>query len=149
MVNVNDFSDIDLEETIKGYSEGSGNVLMAMFNRQTELMEKYESIEKKNGANVVEPDQFGELDLRNVQSRLKECAYRVVEELSEATNCLKNKPWKQDEVATDEAHYKEELADTFHFFLELLIVSGFDAKEFANYYFRKAEVNKFRQNSGY
>ena len=47
MVNVNDFSDIDLEETIKGYSEGSGNVLQAMFNRQTELMEKYESIEKK------------------------------------------------------------------------------------------------------
>jgi len=149
MVNVNDFSELDLENVVNDYSNGSGDYLEAMFTRQGELMAKYEEIEKKNGANVVEPFQFGELDLRNVQARLKECAYRVVEELSEATNCLKNKPWKQDAVATDEVHYKEELADTFHFFLELLIVSGFDAKEFASYYFRKAEVNKFRQNSGY
>ena len=146
MVNVNDFQDVDLEKIKEEYG---GDLLEAMFNRQKILMNKYEEIEAKNGGNVVLPENFGELNDRLVQMRLKECAYRVVEELSEATNCLKNKPWKSDAVETDEVHYKEELADTFHFFLELLITSGFTFESFAEYYFRKAEVNKFRQDSGY
>ena len=58
-------------------------------------MNKYEEIEAKNGGNVVLPENFGELNDRLVQMRLKECAYRVVEELSEATNCLKNNQWKK------------------------------------------------------
>ena len=145
MVNVNDF-EVNLDEIKKDYGD---DLLEAMFCRQQILMNKYEDIEAKNGGNVVEKKNFGELNDRMVQMRLKECAYRVVEELSEATNCLKNKPWKSDAVETDEVHYKEELADTFHFFLELLITSGFQFDSFAEYYFRKAEVNKFRQDSGY
>ena len=145
MVNVNDF-EVNLDEIKKDYGD---DLLEAMFCRQQILMNKYEEIEANNGGNVVLKKDFGDLNDRKVQMRLKECAYRVVEELSEATNCLKNKPWKDDEVATDEVHYKEELADTFHFFLELLITSGFTYESFAEYYFRKAEVNKFRQDSGY
>lgn len=81
--------------------------------------------------------------------RLKDLAYRVVEELSEATNTLKNKPWKQDFVETDADHFYEELADAFHFFVEFAITAGLDAESLTKVYFAKSEVNKFRQRSGY
>lgn len=145
MVNVKDIH-LDLEKIKEEYGS---DLLQAMFARQSILMDKYEEIEKQNGANVIDRENFGQLNDRLVQMRLKECAYRVVEELSEATNCLKNKPWKSDGVETDEIHFREELADTLHFFLELLITAGFTYESLAEYYFRKAEVNKFRQDSGY
>ena len=145
MVNVKDIH-LDLEKIKEEYGS---DLLQAMFARQGILMDKYEEIEKQNGANVIDRKNFGQLNDRLVQMRLKECAYRVVEELSEATNCLKNKPWKSDGVETDEIHFREELADTLHFFLELLITAGFTYESLAEYYFRKAEVNKFRQESGY
>jgi dimeric dUTPase (all-alpha-NTP-PPase superfamily) len=123
--------------------------LVAVFARQKELMEKYHFIEEENGAQVPDALSHGNLDYRLIQYRIKEMAYRVIEELSEATNCLKNKPWKQDAVLTDKDHFYEELADAFHFFVELCIIAGLNAEEFMNLYFKKSEVNKFRQRSGY
>jgi len=139
-MNVLDFPDVELPE---------GDLFKAIFDRQLELMEKYHDIEKRRGANVVEPKNFGSIDSRFVQWRIKDLAYRTVEELSEATNCLKAKPWKQSEVATDRTHYYEELVDALHFFIELCITSGLDAEDLALLYLKKAEVNAFRQRSNY
>jgi len=137
---------VDLGNADRGY-------LTAIFARQRELIEKYHEIEDGNGAITVPldtgPGGLGDLNSRQVQMRLKDLAYRTVEELSEATNCLKNKPWKQDAVATDETHFYEEVADAFHFFLEFCITAGLSAETLTKVYFAKSEVNKFRQRSNY
>jgi dimeric dUTPase (all-alpha-NTP-PPase superfamily) len=139
-MNILDMKDVTVPE---------GDLLGQIFAGQRELMAKYHDIEKGRGALVIEGEDFGELDLRKVQWRLKDLAYRVVEELSEATNCLKNKPWKQTEVETDKAHFYEELADAFHFFIELCITAGMDAEDLAILYHQKHAVNQFRQRSAY
>ena len=50
---------------------------------------------------------------------------------------------------TDVTHYVEELIDALHFFVELLILSGLKAEDAFRIYFKKSEVNKFRQRSKY
>lgn len=119
-----------------------------IFRRQMELMEKYHPIEKRNGLLVCE-DVPVDLHSHKGQHRLKDFAWRITEELGEAMNCLKNKPWKVTPMDTDIQHYKEEIADAFHFFVELCILSGIGSDELFTLYFRKSEVNKFRQRSNY
>src|SRR5437773_1501280 len=131
-MNVKDFEGIEIPE---------GDMLQTIFDGQHELIAKYHDIEGARGALVVDPDKFGELDLRYVQWRIKDLAYRMVEELTEATNTLKNKPWKVSEVTTDKLHFYEELADALHFYIELCITAGMDAEDLARIYHRKHAVN--------
>lgn len=126
-----------------------GDMLATIFAGQRSLMETYDPIERRNGAVVVDPEFFGELDDRKVQMRLKDLAWRVTEELSEATNCLKNKPWKQTFVATDVPHFQEEVADALHFLVEFLVTAGFTPEMIFKTYFKKFAVNQFRQDSKY
>ena len=119
-----------------------------IFSRQRELMEKYHEIEKANGLLQTEDVPVNIHDAAG-QARLKDFAWRVTEELGEAMNTLKNKPWKQSQMLTDETHYLEEIADAFHFFIELCILSGLDAQSLFDIYFDKSAVNKFRQRSNY
>lgn len=128
--------------------EVTGDKLEAIFIRQRELMEKYHPIEEQQGL-LLTPDIPVNLHDPKGQARLKDFAWRVTEELGEAMNCLKNKPWKQTFMETDEAHYKEEIVDALHFFVELCILSGFDAESLTDMYLRKSQVNKFRQRSNY
>lgn len=139
-MNVTDFDDVEIPE---------GDMLEGIFAAQKLLMDTYHGIEKERGALVVEEDQFGQIDHRFVQWRIKDLAYRTVEELSEATNCLKSKPWKQSEVSVDKIHYYEELADAFHFLVELFITSGMSASDLASIYHKKHAVNQFRQRTKY
>lgn len=139
-MNVIDFEDTELPE---------GDNLKAVFDRQHELIEKYHTIEADRGALVIPPSGFGQLDHRFVQWRIKDLSQRCIEELMEAMNCLKNKPWKQTETPTDATHFYEELADSFHFFVELCITAGMDDEDLTLMYLKKSEVNKFRQESKY
>lgn len=125
------------------------DLLNTMFAGQKALMEKYGDIERRNGCVVVEEGEFGEIDDRRVQMRLKDLMERTIEELMEAANCLKNKPWKNTFVATDKVHFDEELADAIHFFIELLITAGWDADKTFRMYFLKHAINQFRQRSNY
>ena len=88
----------------------SGDKLDAIFARQRELMEKYHDIEKAKGLLQTE-DIPVNIDDHLGQARLKDFAWRVTEELGEAMNCLKNKPWKQTQMETDRTHYEEEIID--------------------------------------
>ena len=139
-MNVTDFDHIEIPE---------GDMLATIFGGQHELIAKYHDIEAKRGALVIDPEDFGKIDHRFVQWRIKDLAFRSIEELTEATNTLKNKPWKQSEVPTDKTHFYEELADAFHFFIELCITAGMDAEDLARIYHRKHAVNQFRQESNY
>jgi hypothetical protein len=139
-MNVLDMEDVELPK---------GDMLQEIFTAQAKLMAKYHDIEHNRGALVIDPDDYGNIDHRFTQWRIKDLAYRTVEEIAEATNCLKSKPWKQSEVLTDKTHYYEELADAFHFFVELCITSGMDAEDLALMYHKKHAVNQFRQRSNY
>jgi len=142
-MNINDVTDEDILDFL-----GDTDMLEAIFDRQKELMEKYHPIEAANDL-LLSPDVPVDLDSAKGQARLKDFAWRVTEELGEAMNCLKNKPWKQTQMLTDRDHFYEELADALHFMVELFILSGLDAKDVAMLYLKKSLVNKFRQRSEY
>lgn len=139
-MNVLDMDDVELPD---------GDLLKGIFEAQDGLLDTYHAIEKERGAIVVDRDQFGDIDHRKVQWRIKDLKQRCDEELDEAMNCLKNKPWKQSEVPTDKIHFYEEIADALHFFVELCITAGMDAEDLALLYHKKHAVNVFRQESKY
>lgn len=73
----------------------------------------------------------------------------VVKQLARACNCLKNKPWKQTQMLTDTAHFMNCIDATWMCFILLCHCSGINAEIMYDLYFRKSEVNKFRQRSLY
>lgn len=131
---------------IKTEAPEDGDKLENIFRRQQELEDKYGPIEAANG--YPAPTSRNLNDYAR-QRYIKDAAYRVIEELSEATNTLKNKPWKTTPVLTDEVHFYEEIADAFHFFIRFCINANIDAETLYKLYFKKSEVNKFRQESNY
>jgi hypothetical protein len=139
-MNVKDFDHVEVP---------TGDMLEGIFLKQAGLMEQYHDIEKNRGFIVTEQSDFGDIDNRFVQYRIKDLNSRSIEELMEAMNVLKNKPWKQSEVTTDKVHFYEELGDALHFYIELCITAGMTASDLARIYHRKAAVNDFRQESKY
>ena len=125
-----------------------GDWFQNIFARQRELMDKYDEFEKRNGLLLYEGVPI-DLHDRMGQARIRELIRRTVEELFEASHCLKNSAWKNSHVLTDEDHFYEEIADAFHFFIELCIATGLNAEALYRVYFKKSEVNKFRQVSNY
>jgi hypothetical protein len=131
--------------------------LELMFERQMDLEIKYRPMEAEKGhfQRFVIPESQFPVDLSNEHAQLlvKDAMERVIEEMMEAANTLKNKPWKNTHVETDELHFFEELADAQHFWLRLwLIVCGSPKQAAAmmyGLYFQKSEVNKFRQDTNY
>lgn len=90
-----------------------GDKLEAIFNRQRELMEKYHDIELRSGLMQTE-DCPVNLDDKRGQARIKDFAWRVMEEVGEALDAY---------VVSDMVHFKEELIDGLHFLTELTILS--------------------------
>jgi hypothetical protein len=129
------------------------DLLQLIFDKQFELMKKYHDIESNNlGFEFPAVKTMGiglDINSTRVQYRIKDMMWRVTEELGEAANTLKNKPWKNTHMLTDEVHYLEEIIDAVHFFVELLIMSGFTPESLAIMYLNKNAVNHFRQRSNY
>jgi len=91
--------------------------------RQELLMKRYDIIETKNG--FVVPSWPVNLDDRFDQQRLKDLAWRVTEELTEATEARFHSP-------EDLTHCREELADAFHFLIELSLTAGLTRRDIIN-----------------
>ena len=81
-----------------------------IFKRQTDLMRKYHKIEVNNGFTV--PQVPVNLDDKFGQAHLKDFAWRMTEELTEAMD------------TADPHHRREEITDAFHFLVELSIMVG-------------------------
>ena len=141
-------TDVEFVKHLQQNEEESEDMLDQIFRKQMDLMMKYHEIEKRNGC-LITPDVPVDLHSHLGQHRLKDFAWRITEELGEAMSCLKNKPWKATPMATDIQHYKEEIADAFHFFVELCILSGISSNDLFEIYMKKNVVNTFRQGSGY
>jgi len=133
--------------------ESSGDMLCDIFHLQDMLRKKYDPIETKNGIpKGFKDSSTGALINLNTpinQFVVKDMAYRCITEIVEATECLKNKPWKQTHMPTDIEHMKEEIADALHFFIEMCLLLGMDAQELFTYYIKKNHVNGWRIGSQY
>lgn len=113
IVNVKDF-DIEVPP---------GDMLKTIFDHQRQLMIKYHPIETANVGHWIPSAEHSPYDLqdRACQLQIKSFAWRITEELTEATLAL-------DEE--DRTHYLEELIDALHFSVELCIMSGLGISEF-------------------
>ena len=74
---------------------------------------------------------------------------RTVGALAVACNCLKNKPWKNTQMMTDVDYFTQKVVQVWFRFAELCQRSGLNSNKMFDLYFRKSEVNKFRQRSNY
>lgn len=74
---------------------------------------------------------------------------KFIENLGMMCNCLKNKPWKQSMMKTDQNAFYGRLAEVWVIYITLLVVSGMDADSIAITYLKKSQVNQFRQRSNY
>lgn len=76
-------------------------------------------------------------------------AFYTIEQLGLACNCLKNKPWKQSHMLTDVMAFKSYLYTAFLGLCGVAQCAGMDHDDLFRMYFKKSEVNKFRQRSQY
>lgn len=72
-----------------------------------------------------------------------------VKELALTCNLLKNKPWKQTTRETDPEVFKYRLIEVWMVFITIAIVFSISPRELYNLYFRKSDINKKRQETGY
>lgn len=115
------------------------DMLETIFERQAEFMARLGH----------DKGDYGDINDRDLQGELRACAGFLVEELYEAVNLLKLKPWKQTFVETDRVTFYDEIADAFHFFIEFCILAGIDAETLTSLYHGKQDVNIERQETGY
>lgn len=102
------------------------DMLTLIFERQHHLATKYVGIEEANGL-LQTPDFPVNIDSRKGQARLKDFAWRTMEELFEATDALS--------IHSDnEEHFLEEMIDAIHFFTELNLLCGFTVNDIKKYY---------------
>jgi hypothetical protein len=125
------------------------DLLVNMFIKQAQHVSEYNEIYRKRGHIAIDPRDFGNINDPRVQLKIRETAGFLVEELYEAVNLLKNKPWKQTLRDTDPDEFYGELADAWHFWLELMIYSGMMPAEVQRYYFKIAKSNETRRETGY
>ena len=74
---------------------------------------------------------------------------KFIENLGMMCNCLKNKPWKQSMMKTDQNALYGRLAEVWVLYITILVVSGMTAQDIADTYLKKSQVNKFRIRSAY
>ena len=75
--------------------------------------------------------------------------WSVVSQFGIAANFLKNKPWKQTQMLTDERRFKEAWLAGWRALAEMLMAMMFNPDTVFSFYIRKVQVNKFRQESQY
>jgi len=86
---------------------------------------------------------------QGVSISMKVILWDITYYLQMARNTLKNKPWKQTGMLTDERAYQRFLKIGFIKFLSLFVYLGVNDLEIFEVYAKKNAINKFRQQSKY
>lgn len=73
----------------------------------------------------------------------------IIMRMGLAANCLKNKPWKETQMATDAERFKEKLLGVWGPIAQMWLYLGCSIEDVYVLYMRKNVVNHFRQNSKY
>jgi dimeric dUTPase (all-alpha-NTP-PPase superfamily) len=122
----------------------SENKFQEMWEQQHEFMELLR--EKRNF-----PTFPVDLTSKSGQKFLRSVTYECMGELFEANQELKNSKGHRatDVREIDKEAYLEELCDSMHYFLEIVIASGFTLEEFVEAYLAKGRINHKRICDGY
>ena len=113
-----------------------GDKLELLFRKQRFLMEKY-------GIKVLD------INTKEGQNVIRATIMHLIEELGEITHCLKNKPWVNYETLVDKNAMYDEVADSLHFFLEIMLLLGINSNSLTELYLKKNKINLERIKSGY
>jgi hypothetical protein len=125
------------------------DLLVNMFIQQMHHKKAYDEIYRAKGLNPPAQGEWGNLNNPAIQLEARTTFAYLVEEIMEAFNLLKNKPWKQTPRPTDPEEFYKELGDAWHFWLELMIVVGMTPDLIAKYYFGESKKNDQRRAEGY
>ena len=131
LIELTMLSGIDHKKLWKLYSTGDGVNIKTTYTCRLECMFKLNQM------------------LAHSEKFLYISVYRVIEELGLAMNCLKNKPWKQTHMLTDILRYNNHIKRAHVQFIHLVSDVGLNANDLYKIYYKKSEVNKFRQRSKY
>lgn len=112
------------------------DLIGAIFSRQRELMEKYHGIEARNGL-LQSKDVPVDPHCRFGQARIKDMAWRMTEEFTEATD-----------AKHDREHYLEELIDGLHFLVELMILGDYQPEGSLQGWFENFQNEAVLQEAG-
>lgn len=80
---------------------------------------------------------------------LESYGYEVVHQIGLASNCLKQRPWKQNHQLTDVGTFRAHLTGAFRPLMAMFMSCGLGHEEIFRIYWLKSEVNKFRIRSNY
>lgn len=89
--------------------------------------------------------EYNREEVMNMRKSLWDITYT----LNIARNCLKNKPWKQSGVMTNEILYQSLLVEAFVYMMGYYARLGIDSGSLYYLYFKKNMVNRFRIKSQY
>jgi NTP pyrophosphatase (non-canonical NTP hydrolase) len=119
------------------------DMLQTIFAKQIELMELLKRGDKLPEWPVDITSKYG-------QRQIKELTFAMIEEMTEGTYILKNRPHRfTDHNDVDFEHFKEELGDALAYFIEICVFSGISVEELFEEYCRKNEIVKRRVQDGY
>lgn len=86
---------------------------------------------------------------RDLYKSFKAMLWDVTYHLNIARNFLKNKPWKQSQMMTNEEGYQEEVVKAFICMMGIFYEMGLDEESLYYLYFKKNQINAFRIRSSY
>lgn len=93
---------------------------------------------------------LGGLDISYAQlSVFSRGCWEVTYHLQLARNTLKNKPWKQTHMRSDQKVFLAKMAQAFHSFISLTRSLGIDEQGLYTLYYKKNMINHFRIKSKY
>ena len=114
----------------------TGDMLANVFARQSDLSNYYQAM-RPDGFYSWPPEQ-----------RCTTWTRAIVHECCELDNELNWKPWKNaHDLAANREDRLFEMADIFHFFVQLALDQGFSAEEIYDAYVAKNEENRRRQQT--
>lgn len=93
--------------------------------------------------------KLGRLVEYSERDALEHGCFEVIYWLGCASNCLKNRPWKNNHQLIDAGKFRRYLVKTLPLLISVFVGQGMDADEIFRMYWKKSEVNKFRQRSNY
>lgn len=85
---------------------------------------------------------------RGDDREFRDAMFDAIYDMGIASNFLKNRPWKQSQVPTDLPRFRDAVKSAWLGHVVAWSILG-DEKDMFNFYFKKADVNAFRQRSKY
>lgn len=128
-----------------------GDISVIFHNNATDLTKWYENMDSETHLDYNTKLLEGGRYFNHVEYSVNYpyLLWKITHHLNIARNFLKNKPWKQSQVMTQELKYQSELVKAFIYFCGYLGWIGMGSDDVFYIYFKKNHINIFRQKSLY